>query len=76
VDRTKITVPADVLEGLEAVRRSGKTNLFDVPVVVQLALEMGFPDAAFWVEEHKSLYFSGIIKGFEGEGGEAECVDR
>lgn len=76
MERTKITVPADVLEGLKAIRRSGKTNMFDVPVVIRLALEMDFADAAFWVEGHKPLYVSGIIKGFEAEGGEAECADR
>lgn len=61
----KVSVPADVLEGLEAVRLSGKTNMFDVPMVVKLALDLGFPKAALWVNEHRNLYAQGIFKGFE-----------
>ena len=29
MERTKVTVPADVLKGLEAVRLSGKTNMLE-----------------------------------------------
>lgn len=29
--RAKVPIPADVLEGLEAVRLSGRTNMLDVP---------------------------------------------
>jgi hypothetical protein len=64
VEQTKVPIPADVLEGLEAVRLSGKTNMLDVPVVVKLALEMGHPETALWVREHQSLYVVGFFRGF------------
>lgn len=63
--RTRVPVPADVLEGLEAVRTSGKTNMLNVPMVVKLALEVGFPEAALWVREHKAQYAAGVLRGFE-----------
>lgn len=76
----KVTVCADVMEGLEAVRRSGKTNMLDAPVVVNLAFEMGFPKAAFWVAKHRDLYAQGVFVGFqilnEKEGDDGECVDK
>lgn len=78
--QAKVVVPASVLEGLEAVRLSGKTNMLDAPMVAKLALDMGFPEAAMWIESNKSLYAQGIFRGFEpetdAEGGDQPCVDR
>lgn len=65
MELTKISIPADVLEGLEAVRLSGKTNMLDVPMVTKLALDMGYPETALWVREHQALYTVGIFRGFE-----------
>ena len=76
MDKAKIRVPADVLEGLEAVRVSGKTNMLDAPRVIELALDMGHDAAAFWVYENRPKYAEGIFRGFElEEGGVAGCVD-
>jgi len=65
VEPTKVPIPADVLEGLEAVRTSGKTNMLDVPKVVKLALHMGFPQTVLWINEHRALYAVGVLRGFE-----------
>lgn len=76
MERTKVRIPKDVLEGLEVVRLSGKTNMLDVPRVIELAFEMGYDATAFWVYESRSKYAEGIFRGFEPEqGGDAECVD-
>jgi len=64
---SKIKVPKDVLDGLEAVRLSGLTNMMDRPVVARLADEMGFDTAAEWVEAHRKEYAEGIFRGFEAE---------
>jgi len=64
MERTKVRVPVDVLEGLEAVRLSGKTNMLDAPRVIELAFEMGHEEAAFWVYENRGLYAQGIFRGF------------
>lgn len=76
MDRAKIHVPADVLEGLEAVRLSGKTNMLDAPRVIELALEMGHDATALWMYENRTTYAEGIFRGFESEEeGDAGCVD-
>lgn len=62
--RGKVAVTVKVMEGLEAVRLSGKTNMLDAPMVVSLALDMGYPEAALWVSEHRNRYAQGIFRGF------------
>ena len=64
---SKIRVPSDVFEGLEAVRRSNLTNMLDRPMVAKLAAEMGFFDTAEWLLDHRKEYAEGIFRGFEPE---------
>ncbi len=76
----KLPIPAEVLEGLEAVRISGGTNMFDVTGVIVLALEMGYSETAKWVNENRNLYVQGVLIGFEAtdcseDGGDTQCVD-
>ena len=59
-----ITVSADVLEGLEAVRESGLTNMLDRPVVTQIAYNMGFIETAGWILENPKEYARGVFFGF------------
>ena len=61
----KVGVPKAVLDGLEAVRQSGLTNMLARPVVAELAREFGFEEAARWVEAHSRDYSEGIFRGFE-----------
>jgi len=65
----KVQIPEKVLEGIEAVRQSGKTNMLDRPVVAAIALELGYVDAAFWLEDkaNRTAYAAGIFKGFTEE---------
>jgi len=62
-----ITIPPEVLKGIEAVRKSGKTNMLDRPAVAAIALELGYVDAAFWLEDkaNHTAYATGIFNGFE-----------
>ena len=63
----KVKIPAPVLRGIEAVRISGRTNMLARDVVAAIALELGYVDAAFWLEDkanHKT-YATGIFHGFE-----------
>lgn len=72
MDKEKVHIPADVLEGLEAVRLSGKANMLDVPSVIGFALDMGHTSTAFWVYENRKEYSRGIFQGFvSSDGGEA-----
>jgi hypothetical protein len=64
METTKIKVPENVLEGLEAVRKSGATNMLDRNMVARLAMDMKFYETALWIDEHKKEYAEGIFKGF------------
>jgi hypothetical protein len=59
-----VRVSADVLEGLDAIRLSGETNMIDTLEVQALALLMGYPKAAWWVEHFPDLYVAGLVHGF------------
>lgn len=65
MEKQPVPVPAAVYEGLEAVRLSGGTNMFDRPRVIELAEMMGYDETAEWVRDHRSEYarllFAGVI---------------
>ena len=56
-----------MLEGLEAVRRSGANMVERVHVLV-LAKHMGYRRTVRWVEEHPDEYARGVSHGFEAGG--------
>lgn len=60
----RIPIPALIWQGVDAVRLSGLTNMLDRPVVARLAGELGYPDAARWIEEHPKEYAEGVFRGF------------
>lgn len=64
-DVHRIGIQAEVIDGILAVRRSGLTNMLDQPVVARIAGELGFPDAARWIEAHPKEYAEGVFRGFE-----------
>lgn len=53
------TVKAQIL----AIRQSGETNMFDLPVVQRLAYEKDFFDLVVFLEEHPTEYVRFIIHG-------------
>jgi hypothetical protein len=55
--------PPRLMEVLEAIRQSGKTNMLDVPMVVKLALEMDEAEVANWVNTHRHDYGEIILHG-------------
>lgn len=64
---TEMQVPKKVHEGLEAVRESGKTNMFITPQVIRWALALGYPETAQWIESHRNEYWVGVFEGFSCE---------
>lgn len=60
----KVAVPAKVLQGINAVRYSGLTNMLDRPMVAKLAKTFGFPETATWIKNHPKAYAEGIFHGF------------
>ena len=69
----RIPVPAAVWQGIDAVRSSGLTNMLDRPAVVRIAGELGFHEAARWIEAHLKDYAEGVFRGFvvDPEGGKS-----
>lgn len=63
----KIRVSKTVFEGLEAIRRSGATNMLDYRAVVELASVLNNRDALRWLIDHKHEYLQGVLYGIEPE---------
>jgi hypothetical protein len=61
----KVPVTHEVFTGVEAVRRSGLTNMLDRPRVAEIAAEMGFHESARWIRANRDLYALAIVHGFE-----------
>jgi hypothetical protein len=61
----KVPVTSEVFTGIEAVRRSGLTNMLDRPLVAEIAEEMGFHESASWIRANRDLYARAIFHGFE-----------
>jgi len=62
-----VHVEREVFEGIEAVRKSGLTNMLDRTQVAELAEGFGFEKAACWVRDNGDLYARAIFRGFEVE---------
>lgn len=60
-----VKVPQKVYSGIEAVRKSGKTNMLDRNAVQVLCSDMGYYEAVTWLEDNQREYASGIFVGFE-----------
>lgn len=46
-----------------AVRATGRTNMFDIPMVQYIANEMQFYEMVIFLEEHRSEYVRFILTG-------------
>ena len=63
-----VRIPAEVLEGLEAVRRHAGTDVLDVATVRYLAIERGKRTLAVWIDKHQEEYSRGLLDGFQAGG--------
>jgi len=52
-----------VKEQILAIRDTGLTNMFDLPMVQRLAYERDFFDLVVYLEEHPKEYFTFIMYG-------------
>jgi len=61
-----VPVPRAVLDGITAVRESGMFNMMDLSAVAGLARQLGFDEAADWMNDrrNRSTYSLGIFRGF------------
>jgi len=65
-DPNAVPIPQAVLDGITAVRDSGMFNMMDLPAVAGLARQLGFDEAADWLNDrsNRSTYAEGIFRGF------------
>lgn len=76
MEKHPVPISAAIFEGLEAVRRSGLTNMFDRPRVIEIAELWGYDETAAWLRVNRNLYAQGIFQGFKVcEEGETPCAD-
>ena len=52
-----------IREQILAVRKTGRTNMFDVPMVQYIANEMRFYELVIFLGEHRSEYVNFILTG-------------
>ena len=66
---TPVAVPRAVYEGIEAARRSGMYNMLDLPAIAGLTRQLGFDEAADWLNDRRNrkAYAEGIFRGFRAE---------
>lgn len=60
-----VDIPQDAFAGLEHVRDSGRTNMFDFPTVQRFAYENEFHATVSWMETNRDKYLKGVFTGFE-----------
>ena len=54
---------AKVKEQILAIRETGLTNMFDLPMVQRIAYERDFYELVCWIEDHKKEYTHFILTG-------------
>lgn len=59
-----VRVPQAVLDGIDAVRISGKTNMLAYNAVMKLAMDMEYYETVVWMKDNKTAYSEGIFAGF------------
>ena len=52
-----------IREQILAIRDTGLTNMFDLPMVQRLAYERDFYELVCWIEDHKKEYTQFILTG-------------
>ena len=61
--KVRIPMTDKIREQILAVRKTGRTNMFDVPMVQYIANEMRFYELVIFLEEHRSEYVNFILTG-------------
>lgn len=62
-----VKVSREVFDGLEEIRQSGLTNMFDHGTVQYLAHLGDAHETVMWLEENRLRYIEGVLNGFEVE---------
>ncbi|MEN6358303.1 MAG: DUF5049 domain-containing protein [Armatimonadota bacterium] len=66
----RVLVPKAVMDGMLAIRSSGRTNMFDLSEVVRIAVELDYIETAMRIENNRAKFCLGIFHGFKVMEGE------
>ncbi len=70
-----VRVSEGVARELEAIRRSGLTNMLDRAAVIRLCRTYEYTEAAEWVRRNPDLYAKAIFRGFRAIDNECSTAD-
>ena len=54
-----------IMQQILAIRETGETNMFDLPVVTSIALRAGYMELVDYLEKNKEAYVHFILTGEE-----------
>jgi hypothetical protein len=60
----KVKAPRAVIDGIETVRQTGRTNMMDRQMVQVIANELELWQVVVWLEDHPKDYGRGLFQGF------------
>jgi len=63
----KVKAPRAVIDGIETVRQTGRTNMMDRRMVQVIANELELWEVVIWLEDHPKDYGRGLFNGFEAD---------
>lgn len=53
----------EIMDQIKAIRNSGETNMFDIPVVIDIANRDGYYELIDYLSEHRGNYIRFILTG-------------
>jgi hypothetical protein len=53
----------EIINQILAIRNTGETNMFDIPVVIDIAERDGYYELIDYLSEHRDDYVRFILKG-------------
>lgn len=66
-DTAERSMTATIFKQLMAIRATGETNMFDIPMVERLAFDQGFYELVTYIKESHGRYAHFIMTGREEE---------
>ncbi len=64
IEGDPIVVGPAVIEGIDAVRETGLTNMLDRLEVARIAHTLGHYAARAWIDANPTAYVEGVMRGF------------
>jgi hypothetical protein len=70
----KVKAPRAVIDGIETLRQTGRTNMMDRRIVQVIANDLELWEVVIWLEDNPKDYGRGLFHGFEADEEARLCV--